>query len=161
MSPKTLTLAQALQLLSLPREIGPDVDGNTIRAALGRFGPYLIKEIPGAEKPDYRNLKLEEQLFTTTLEEARAIYAQPKRSRGSRGAPPPLRELGPDPATMLGMSVRDGKYGMYLSDGETHVTLPRDMKPEELKVEDAVRMLAEKRESGPAKKKSSRRRKAG
>jgi len=158
MSPKTLTLAQALQLLSLPREIGPDIDGNLIRAALGRFGPYLIKQIPGAEKPDYRNLKLEEQLFTTTLEEARAIYAQPKRSRGSRGAPPPLRELGPDPATKLGMSVRDGKYGMYLSDGETHVTLPKDMKPEDLKVEDAVRMLADKRESGPAKKKSSRRR---
>ena len=160
MSPKTLTLDQALQLLSLPREIGPDVDGNVIRAALGRFGPYLIKQIPGAEKPDYRNLKLEEQLFSTTLEEARAIYAQPKRSRGSRGAPPPLRELGVDPATKLAMSVRDGKYGMYLSDGETHVTLPKDMKPEDLKLEDALRMLAEKREAGPSKKKSTRRRKA-
>jgi DNA topoisomerase I len=158
MTPKTLTLAQALQLLSLPREIGPDVDGNPIRAALGRFGPYLIKQIPGAEKPDYRNLKQEEQLFTTTLEEARAIYAQPKRSRGSRGAPPPLRELGPDPATKLGMSVREGKYGTYVSDGETHVTLPKGVSPEELKVEDASRMLAEKRAAGPAKKKSSRRR---
>jgi DNA topoisomerase-1 len=159
MSPKTLTLEQALQVLSLPRAIGPDVDGNVIRAAMGRFGPYLAKDIPGAEKPDYRNLKQEEQLFALTLEEARAIYAQPKRSRGGRGAQaPPLRELGPDPATKLGMSVREGKYGMYLSDGETHVTLPKGMAPEDLKVEDAVRMLAEKRESGPAKKKSSRRR---
>jgi DNA topoisomerase-1 len=162
MSPKTLTLAQALQLLTLPREIGPDADGNLIRAALGRFGPYLAKDIPGAEKPDYRNLKLEEQLFTVTLEEARAIYAQPKRSRGGRGAQAAaLRELGPDPSTQLGMSVREGKYGMYLSDGKTHVTLPKGMAPEDVTVDMAARMLSEKREAGPARKKGPRRRKAG
>ena len=159
MSPKTLTLAQALQVLSLPREIGPDVDGNPIRAAMGRFGPYLAKDIPGAEKPDYRNLKQEEQLFSLTLDEARAIYAQPKRSRGGRGAQaPPLRELGPDPETKLGISVREGKYGMYLSDGETHVTLPKGMAPEDVTPDMAARMLAEKRAAGPARKKGARRR---
>ncbi|MBK7642402.1 MAG: type I DNA topoisomerase [Planctomycetes bacterium] len=157
MSPKTLTLEQALQLLTLPREIGPDVDGNMIRAALGRFGPYLIKEIPGAEKPDYRNLKQEEQLFSTTLEEARAIYAQPKRSRGSRGAPPALKEFGPDPATKLAMTLREGKYGMYVSDGETHVTLPKGMSPDDLTPEKAIALLAEKRAAGPAKKKKTSR----
>ena len=158
MSPKTLTLEQALQLLTLPRELGPDVDGNMIRAALGRFGPYLIKQVPGAEKPDYRNLKQEEQIFSTTLEEARAIYAQPKRSRGGRSQPAALKELGPDPATKLGMSVREGKYGVYVSDGETHVTLPKDLKPEDVTAELAVKMLAEKREAGPSKKKSTRKR---
>ncbi len=159
MSPKTLTLEQALQLLSLPRELGKDVDGNTIRAALGRFGPYLVKEIPGAEKPDYRNLKAEEQLFSVTLEEARAIYAQPKRSRAGRGAEsPPLRELGVDPASGTPVVVKEGRYGVYLTDGTTNVTLPKEMKPEELTLDAAARMLAEKRENAPVKKKGARRR---
>ena len=96
MSPKTLTLEQALQLLSLPRKVGDDVDGNPIVASLGRFGPYLAKSIPGAEKPDYRNLKSEDQLFTVTLEEARAIYAQPKGMRRGRGEslPPQVSDVG-------------------------------------------------------------------
>ncbi len=156
MTPKTLTLADALKLLSLPRRIGDDVDGNPIVAALGRFGPYLMKTVPGAEKPDYRNLKTEDQLFSVTLEEARAIYAQPKRGRGRAAAAPPVRELGVDPATGTPTVIKDGKYGMYVSDGETHVTLPKGVTPEELTLERAAQMLAEKRASSPPRKKATR-----
>jgi len=163
MSPKTLTLEQALKLLSLPRQLGEDVDGNPIVAALGRFGPYLMKTIPGAEKPDYRNLKTEEQLFSVTLEDARAIYAQPKRAGRGRGTQaPPLRELGVDPAAGAPVVVKDGKYGLYLTDGTTNVTLPKGMNAEDVTLEMASRMLVEKREAGPSKrkKKTSTRRKA-
>jgi DNA topoisomerase-1 len=154
MSPKTLTLAQALQLLSLPRLLGDDVDGNAIRAALGRFGPYLVKEIPGAEKPDYRNLKSEEQLFTVTLEEARAIYAQPKGARRRGGIDrPPLKELGVDPAAGTPIVVKDGKYGPYCTDGTTNASLPKGTKVEDFTLAEAVRLLAERREAAPSKEK--------
>jgi len=159
MSPKTLTLEQALQLLTLPRQLGDDVDGNPIVAALGRFGPYLMKTIPGAEKPDYRNLKTEEQLFSVTLEEARAIYAQPKRGRGRAAAPPPLKELGVDPVSGTPVLVKDGKYGMYVTDGETNATLPKGTTVEEVTLDSAARLLAERRAAGPSKKKKTTRRK--
>ena len=155
MNPKTLTLEQALQLLTLPRELGADADGQMIRAALGRFGPYLVKDVPGAPKPDYRNLKSEEQLFTITLDEARAIYAQPKGQRMGRGgaAAPPLRELGVDPATQAKVVIKDGKYGPYCSDGETNASLQKGAKVEEFTLEEALRLLAERRELAPTKKK--------
>jgi len=155
MSPKTLTLEQALKLLSLPRALGDDVDGNPITAALGRFGPYLAKAIPGAEKPDYRNLKSEEQLFTITLEEARAIYAQPKtfRRRGAGPAGPPLKELGVDPESGGQIVVKDGRYGPYCTDGTTNASLPKDAKVEDFGLTEAVRLLAERREAGPKKPK--------
>ena len=157
MSPKSLTLAQALQLLSLPRALGDDVDGNPIVAALGRFGPYLAKTIPGAEKPDYRNLKGEEQLFTVTLEEARAIYAQPKthRRRGMGAALPPLKELGVDPATGTPVVIKDGKYGPYCTDGTTNASLPKEAKVEEFTLVEAVRLLAERRGAAPKKRKKA------
>ena len=160
MSPKTLTLEQALKLLSLPRALGDDVDGNPITAALGRFGPYLAKAIHGAEKPDYRNLKSEEQLFTITLEEARAIYAQPKgfRRRGAGPAAPPLRELGVDPTSGTPIVIKDGRYGPYCTDGTTNASLPKDAKVEEFTLTEAVRLLAERREAGPKKGKKPRRR---
>ena len=160
MSPKSLTLEDALKLLSLPRPLGEDVDGNPITAALGRFGPYLAKPIPGAEKPDYRNLKTEEQLFSVTLDEARAIYAQPKRGRGRAAAPPPLKEFGVDPASGTPILLKDGKYGLYVTDGETNATLPKGTPPEEVTLESAARLLAERRAAGPSKKKMSRRKAA-
>jgi DNA topoisomerase-1 len=161
MSPKHLTLAQALQLLSLPRPLGDDVDGNPITAALGRFGPYLAKAVPGAEKPDYRNLKSEEQLFTITLEEARAIYAQPKgaRRRGAAAAPP-LKELGVDPASGAPIVVRDGKYGPYCTDGTTNASLPKDARVEEFTLGEAVRLLEARRAAGPKKRRGAPRKKA-
>jgi len=154
MSPKTLTLEDALKLLSLPRKVGDDVDGNPIVASLGRFGPYLAKTIPGAEKPDYRNLKTEEQLFSVTLEEARAIYAQPKGVRRGRGGATqaPLRELGVDPTSNGPIVIKDGRYGPYCTDGETNASLPKGAKVEEFSLAEAVRMLAERRESAPKKK---------
>ncbi len=163
MSPKSLTLAQALQLLSLPRALGDDVDGNPIVAALGRFGPYLAKAIPGAEKPDYRNLKTEEQLFTVTLEEARAIYAQPKthRRRGMGAALPPLKELGVDPASGTPVVIKDGKYGPYCTDGTTNASLPKDAKVEDFTLGEAVRLLSERRESAPKKRKKASPKRAG
>jgi DNA topoisomerase-1 len=157
MNPRTLTLEQALQLLTLPRQLGEDVDGNPIVAALGRFGPYLAKTIPGAEKPDYRNLKTEEQLFAITLEEARAIYAQPKRGRGRGAAAPPLKELGVDPGSGSPVVIKDGKYGLYLTDGSTNVTLPKGMGADDVTLDLAARLLAEKRAAGPTKKKPARR----
>jgi DNA topoisomerase I len=163
MSPKTLTLEQALKLLSLPRALGDDVDGNPIHAALGRFGPYLAKPIPGAEKPDYRNLKSEEQLFTVTLEEARAIYAQPKgmRRRGMGAALPPLKELGVDPESGSPIVIKDGKYGPYCTDGTTNASLPKESKVEAFTLTEAVRLLAERRESAPKKKKKPARKAGG
>jgi DNA topoisomerase-1 len=158
MSPKALTLAQALQILSLPRALGDDVDGNPIVAALGRFGPYLAKTIPGAEKPDYRNLKSEDQLFTVTLEEARAIYAQPKSAR-RRGAAalPPLRELGIDPASGAPIVIKDGKYGPFCTDGTTNASLPKDARVEDFTLTEAARLLAERRAAGPRKKTKGKR----
>lgn len=158
MSPKTLTLEQALQLLSLPRELGADVDGHVIYANQGRFGPYLMKQVPGAEKPDYRNLKTEEQLFGLSLDEARAIYAQPKGFRRGRGgaAQPPLRELGVDPASGTPVVIRDGKYGPYCTDGTTNASLPKSAKVEEFTLEEARALLAERRENAPVKKKRAK-----
>jgi DNA topoisomerase-1 len=159
MSVKTMTLDQALKLLSLPRPLGDDVDGNPITAALGRFGPYLAKQIPGAPKPDYRNLKTEEQLFEITLDEARAIYALPKGFRRGGGgvAQPPLKELGPDPATGALVVIKDGRYGPYCSDGTTNASLPKGTKIEDFSLIHALRLLEERRDAAPAKKKPMRR----
>ena len=162
MDPKHFTLEQALKLLTLPRAVGSDIDGNPITAALGRFGPYLAKAIPGAEKPDYRNLKGEEQLFTITEDEARAIYAQPKGMRRGRGAPvAPLRELGVDPESKATIVIRDGKYGPYCSDGTTHASLPKGSRVEDFAFAEAVRMLADKRAAAPAGKRKPARRASG
>ncbi|MBM4015005.1 MAG: type I DNA topoisomerase [Planctomycetes bacterium] len=170
MDPRRVTLADALKVLSLPRQVGSDVDGHPITAALGRFGPYLAKAIPGAEKPDYRNLKDEEQLFAITEAEARAIYAQPKgmrRGRGGGAMAAPLRELGKDPESGEPIVIREGRYGPYCSDGTTHASLPKGGTIEAFTFAEAVSMLAEKRAAGPRPKRrgaksggSARRRKA-
>jgi len=158
MSPKSVSLEQALKLLSLPRQLGNDVDGNPITAALGRFGPYLAKQIPDAPKPDYRNLKTEDQLFAITLDEARAIYAQPKSyRRGGGGATQaPLKTLGPDPVSGGTIVIKDGRYGPYCSDGTTNASLPKGTAIEDVTVEQAARLLDERRGVTPAKKKAKR-----
>lgn len=158
MSPKSVTLEQALKLLSLPRQLGNDVDGNPITAALGRFGPYLAKQIPDAPKPDYRNLKTEDQLFAITLDEARAIYAQPKSFRRGGGgvAQAPLRTLGPDPVSGAPIVIKDGRYGPYCSDGTTNASLPKGTATEDVTLEQAARLLDERRGMAPTKKKSKR-----
>ncbi len=148
MTPESVTLDEALRLLSLPRVVGVDpADGEEIIALNGRYGPYLKKG------GDSRSLDSEEQLFTVTLEEALARFAEPRtRGRGRGAAAPPLRELGEDPVTGRPVVVRDGRFGPYVTDGETNATLRKTDAVESLSLDRAVELLAEKRAKGPAKK---------
>jgi DNA topoisomerase-1 len=119
--------------------------GTEITAQNGRYGPYLKKG------SDSRSLQSEEQIFTITLDEALALYAQPK-TRGRAAARPPLKELGEDPATGRPVVVKDGRFGPYVTDGETNATLRRDDDPETITPERGFQLLAERRAKGPAKK---------
>ncbi|MFJ9431093.1 type I DNA topoisomerase [Streptomyces sp. NPDC101490] len=141
----TVTLDDALRLMSLPRVVGTDAEGVEITAQNGRYGPYLKKGT------DSRSLTEEEQLFTITLEEALAIYAQPKQ-RGRAAAKPPLKELGTDPVSERPVVVKDGRFGPYVTDGETNATLRTDDSVETITPERGYELLAEKRAKGPAKK---------
>jgi len=147
----TVTLEQALDLLSLPRVVGQDPEsGEDITAQNGRYGPYLKKGT------DSRSLETEEQIFTVTLEQALEIFAQPKRRRGQAAARGPLRELGQDPATDKPVVIKDGRFGPYITDGQTNVTVPRSEDPATITAERAFELLAEKRAKGPAKKRTTR-----
>ncbi|WP_026819570.1 type I DNA topoisomerase [Arthrobacter castelli] len=149
MSMETVTLEDALALLSLPRVLGEDSEGNQITVQNGRFGPYMKKGT------DSRSITSEEQIFTITLEEALEIYSQPKQ-RGGRTAAAPLRELGPDPSSEKAIVVKDGRFGPYITDGATNITVPRSESIESLTHERAVELLAEKRAKAPAGKSSGK-----
>jgi DNA topoisomerase-1 len=149
MDPNTVTLEEALKLMSLPRVVGTDADGAEITAANGRFGPYLKKGT------DYRSLGSEDELFTVTEEPARAVYSQPKQ-RGRGAAKPPLAEFGEDPTSGKPIVVKDGRFGPYVTDGATNITVPRGTEVSELTRERAVELLAEKRAKGPTKRTSTR-----
>lgn len=144
----TVTLADALKLMSLPRVVGTDAEGVEITAQNGRYGPYLKKGT------DSRSLETEDQLFDITLDEALAIYAQPKQ-RGRAAAKPPLKELGTDPVSERPVVVKDGRFGAYVTDGETNATLRTDDDVETITPERGYELLAEKRAKGPAKKKTT------
>jgi DNA topoisomerase I len=142
-SPEELTLDEALRLLQLPRVVGVAPDGEEILARAGRYGPYVQK---GEES---RSLESEDQLFTIGLDDALALLAAPKvRARG--GAAPPLRELGADPLTEKQLVIKDGRFGPYVTDGETNASLRRGQAAETVTIEVASEMLAEKRAKGPA-----------
>ncbi|MFE9098540.1 type I DNA topoisomerase [Streptomyces sp. NPDC007264] len=145
MSLDTVTLDDALRLMSLPRVVGTDTDGAEITAQNGRYGPYLKKGT------DSRSLQAEDQIFAITLEEAQAIYAQPKQ-RGRAAAKPPLKELGEDPVSGKPVVVKDGRFGPYVTDGETNATLRSGDSVETITPERGFELLAEKRAKGPAKK---------
>lgn len=145
MSLDTVTLADALKLMSLPRVVGADAEGQEITAQNGRYGPYLKKGT------DSRSLQTEDQLFTITLEEALEIYSQPKQ-RGRAAAKPPLKELGTDPVSEKPVVVKDGRFGPYVTDGETNATLRSGDSVEDITPERGYELLAEKRAKGPAKK---------
>ncbi|MCH0541493.1 type I DNA topoisomerase [Streptomyces sp. MUM 203J] len=145
MSLDTVTLEDALKLMSLPRVVGADAEGVEITAQNGRYGPYLKKGT------DSRSLEREEQLFTITLDEALAIYAQPK-VRGRAAAKPPLKELGNDPVSERPVVVKDGRFGPYVTDGETNATLRSGDNVDTITPERGFELLAEKRAKGPAKK---------
>ena len=138
MSPETVTLEEALRLLSLPRVVG-ELDGEEVTAQNGRYGPYIKR---GSES---RSLESEEQLFTVTLEQAQALLAEPPRRRGRRAARGPLKELGPDPASGKPIVLREGRFGPYVTDGETNASLRRGDTPDAITLERAVELLAERR----------------
>ncbi|SIR24316.1 type I DNA topoisomerase [Micromonospora avicenniae] len=152
-SPDSLTFEQALQLLSLPRLVGTDPEGNEVFANNGRYGPYVKRG------DEFRSLDSEDKMFTVTLDEALALLAAPK-TRQRRAAAPPLRELGADPATDKPLVIKDGRFGPYVTDGETNASLRRGQTPEALTLEEASEMLAEKRAKGPAPRKKAAAKKA-
>jgi DNA topoisomerase-1 len=156
MSLDTVTLTDALRLLSLPRVVGIDPDsGEEITAQNGRYGPYLKRGT------DSRSLADEEQIFTVSLDQALQIYAQPKqRGRGRAAAAPPLRELGIDPATGKQMVIKDGRFGPYVTEGETNASLGKSDSVEEMTDERAAELLAARRTkvgSAPKKRAAPRR----
>jgi len=145
MSLDTVTLDDAVKLISLPRIVGVAEDGEEITAQNGRYGPYLKKGT------DSRSLTSEDQIFGITLEEALKIYSQPKQ-RGRAAAAPPLKELGNDPVSGQPVVVKAGRFGEYVTDGEYNATLRKDDSVESITIERAAELLAERRAKGPAKK---------
>jgi len=153
MSVDTIELDTALQLLSLPRVVGADpTSGEEITAQNGRFGPYLKKGT------DSRSLDDEKQIFDITLEEALAKYAEPKY--GARRASSALKEFDADPVSGKPLKLKDGRFGPYVTDGETNATVPRGENAMEITFERAVELIADKRAKGPAPKRATAARKA-
>jgi DNA topoisomerase I len=142
MSLDTVTLEDALRLLTLPRTLG-DLEGEPVTVQNGRYGPYVKRGT------DSRSLDSEEQLFTFSLAEAKELFDQPK-GRGRRAAAPPLRELGEDPASSRPIVIKEGRYGPYVTDGETNASLRRGDDVDSITVQRAIELLAERRAAGPA-----------
>ncbi|HEX3946664.1 MAG TPA: topoisomerase C-terminal repeat-containing protein, partial [Acidimicrobiales bacterium] len=152
MATATVTLEQALDLLRIPRLVGTDPEtGEEVVAHNGKFGPYLKRGT------DSRSLATEDQLLTVTMDEAKALFAQPKTRRGRGTAAAPLKELGPDPATGQPVVLREGRFGPYVTDGTTNASLRRGDDVEQLTIERAAELLADRRAAGP----STRRRAGG
>lgn len=139
--PKAVDLKLALQILELPRLLGHHPQsGKEIRAGVGRFGPYVVHE------KDFRSLKKEDNVLTVDLQRALELFAQPK-GKGRRSTA--LRTVGEHPETKQPVEIFDGPYGMYIKHGKTNVTLPKEKKPEELTMEEAVKLIAEKEAVSP------------
>ena len=144
MDPSTVTLEEALQLISLPREVGVDpTDGQMITAQNGRYGPYLKKGT------DSRSLSSEEQIFTITLDEARRIYAEPKRRGRGAATQQAIKELGDNDVSGKPMSVKDGRFGPYVTDGETNASLRKGDDPLTLTDARANELLSERAPKRP------------
>jgi DNA topoisomerase-1 len=157
MSLERITLDEALELLSLPRLVGVDPsDGIEIYARNGPNGAYLFKELPD-EKKDSRNLTTEEDIFRITLDGALALFAQPKM-RGRAAAKPPLRTMGTDAVSGKPMVIKDGKFGPYVTDGETNASLRKSDDIDTITDERCWELLADRREREPVKKKASAKR---
>jgi DNA topoisomerase I len=145
----TVTLDDALKLLSLPRTLG-ELDGEPVTVQNGRYGPYVKKGT------DSRSLESEEQLFTLTLAEAKELFAQPKtRGRRTGAAAPPLRELGQDPASGKPMVIKDGRFGPYVTDGETNASLRKGDEVATITVQRAAELLADRRAAPPSTRRKS------
>ncbi len=146
----SLTLEQGLQLLTIPRLVGADEEGTAVETFNGRYGPYVKKGT------DSRSLETEGQIFTLTMDEAQAIFAQPKVRRGRGVAAPPLKEFGPDPESGTPIVAKDGRFGIYVTDGTTNASLRKGDDLETLTVERAQELLADRRSAGPSKKKATK-----
>ena len=151
----TVTLDDAVQLLTLPRGLGAAPDGEEVTAQNGRYGPYVRKG------SDSRSLEGEEQLLTVTLDDALALFTQPKQRRGARAAAaPPLKELGPDPISGTPMVVKEGRFGPYVTDGVTNASLHKGDSIEDLTTQRAAELMAARRErdalAPPKAKRASR-----
>jgi DNA topoisomerase-1 len=145
----TVTLEQALKLLSLPRTLG-ELDGEPVTVQNGRYGPYAKRGT------DSRSLESEEQLFTLTLAEAKELFAQPKtRGRRTGAAAPPLRELGEDPETGKPMVIKDGRFGPYVTDGETNASLRKGDEVASITIQRAAELLADRRAAAPSPRRRS------
>ncbi len=154
MSPDTLSLEDALKLLTLPRDVGPDPsDGQMIVAHNGRYGPYLVKG------DDKRSLERDDEIFTVTVEQALALFAQPKKSR-RRAAAEPLRTLGDDPVSGKLITLRQGRFGPYVTDGETNASLRTGDDPESITEERAQELLQLRRDRGPTTKRAAKKKPA-
>ncbi len=152
---ETLTLEQALKLLTLPRVLGETADAEgvvePVTAQNGRYGPYVSR------LKESRSLESEELLFDITLEQALVLLAEPKKYGRQAAAPkPPLKELGVDPVSGTKMVVKEGRFGPYVTDGETNASLRKGDVPESLTDERASDLLAERRARGPAVKKATK-----
>ncbi len=142
----SVTLEDALRLLTLPRTLG-ELDGEPVTVQNGRYGPYVKKGT------DSRSLESEEQMFTVTLDQAKELFAQPKtRGRAARAAAPPLRELGQDTATGKPIVLKEGRFGPYVTDGETNASLRKGDAVEDITTQRAIELLADRRAAAPAPK---------
>ena len=151
MSLSTITLDEAVQLLALPRVVGPHPDGGEIVAANGRYGPFL------SWGEETRSIDAEEKLLTISVDEAVAVLAQPKQFGRRRAAPvPPLRELGPDPVSGQPVVVKEGRFGPYVTDGETNASLRKGDTVEGVTIDRAAELLQIRREAGPSKKRGTK-----
>ncbi|CAL4859195.1 type I DNA topoisomerase [Microbacterium sp. MM2322] len=148
MSPETIDLDTALKLLSLPREVGADPEsGTVITAQNGPYGPYIKKGT------DSRSIESEDMIFDITLEQALEIYSQPKYANRAATS---IKEFEPDPVSGKPIRIKDGRFGAYVTDGTTNVTIPRGQTADDITFEVAVQMLADKRAKGPAPKRTTR-----
>ena len=154
----TLDLERAMQLLSLPREVGTHPEGGTITAGLGRFGPFILHE--NGEAKTYVNVESIEDVFSIGLNRAVTLIAEKKagggKGRFQRAAPKVLKDLGEHPSEGGKVQVLDGRYGPYVSHDKVNATVPKGRKPEELTMDEAVALLAERIANGGGKKKPAR-----
>lgn len=156
LKPEDVTLEQALALLSLPRTLGVHPEtGKKIQATIGRFGPFIVHD-KGTDGKDFRSVKAPDDVTTITLERALEILAVPKTGRGKRAPAQALRELGKHPVDSLPVAIFEGPYGLYVKHDKTNAGLPKEKKPEDVTLTEALEWLAERAKS-PVKKKKRRR----
>ncbi|MGE3274199.1 MAG: type I DNA topoisomerase [Vicinamibacterales bacterium] len=154
-SEDTITLPDALKLLSLPRELGTGEDGEAIVANVGRFGPYVKQ---GSE---FRSLEATDDVYTVSLARAKELLAQPKKSaRRQRAQPTELKALGAHPESGSAVRILDGRYGPYVTDGDTNASLPKGTSPDAVTMAEAVQLLAARAGSGKGRKRGAKKAKS-